>query len=244
MGNRLKVLEAEVRREEEAVYARLSALVADALPSVDAAARALAVADVRAATAKLARDHALVFPEVVDEPRLDLKRARHLLLALDLPHVVPSDLVLEAGRAIVVSGPNAGGKTVALKTMGLAALMVRAGMPVPCAEGSTVGLFDVVLTDVGDDQSLQKNLSTFSAHVSNLAAILARDDARRARPARRARRRDRSARGRGARGGRARQPVRARRGGGGDDALRGAQGARARRRALRRTRASASTSRR
>jgi DNA mismatch repair protein MutS2 len=172
MGNRLKVLEAEVRREEEAVYARLTGLVSDALPSVEAAARALAVADVRAATARLARDQSLVFPAIVDEPVLDLRRARHLLLALDLPHVVPSDLTLGAGHAIVVSGPNAGGKTVALKTMGLAALMVRAGIPVPCAEGSVVGLFDVVLTDVGDDQSLQKNLSTFSAHVSNLAAIL------------------------------------------------------------------------
>jgi DNA mismatch repair protein MutS2 len=172
MGNRLKVLEAEVRREEEAVYTRLTGLVSDALSSVEAAARALALADVRAATARLARDQELVFPEVVDEPRLDLRRARHLLLALDLPHVVPSDLTLEAGRAIVVSGPNAGGKTVALKTMGLAALLVRAGVPVPCAEGSVVGLFDVVLTDVGDDQSLQKNLSTFSAHVSNLSGIL------------------------------------------------------------------------
>jgi DNA mismatch repair protein MutS2 len=172
MGNRLKVLEAEVKREEDAIYARLTALVADALPSVDGAAQALAIADVRAATARLAQDHGLVFPEIVDEPRLDLKRARHLLLALDLPHVVPSDLELEAGRAIVVSGPNAGGKTVALKTMGLAALMVRAGIPVPCAEGSTVGLFDVVLTDVGDDQSLQKNLSTFSAHISNISTIL------------------------------------------------------------------------
>ncbi len=77
-----------------------------------------------------------------------------------------------SGRAIVVSGPNAGGKTVALKTLGLAALMVRAGLPVACDEGSVVGLFDVVLTDVGDEQSLQKNLSTFSAHVSNLAAAL------------------------------------------------------------------------
>jgi DNA mismatch repair protein MutS2 len=172
MGNRLKVLEAEVKREEEAVYARLTALVADALPSVEAAARALAVADVRAATAKLAHEQAMVFPEIVDQPRIDLKRGRHLLLALDLPHVVPSDLVLEAGRAIVVSGPNAGGKTVALKTMGLAALMVRAGIPVPCDAGSVVGLFDVVLTDVGDDQSLQKNLSTFSAHISNISTIL------------------------------------------------------------------------
>jgi DNA mismatch repair protein MutS2 len=127
---------------------------------------------VRAATAKLAHEYALVVPDVVDEPRLDLRRARHLLLALDLPEVVPSDLALEAGRAIIVSGPNAGGKTVALKTMGLAALMVRSGLPVPCDQGSAVGLFDVVLTDVGDDQSLQKNLSTFSAHVSNLAEIL------------------------------------------------------------------------
>jgi len=172
MGNRLKVLEADVKREEEAVYARLTAVVSDALPSVEAAARALALADVRVATSKLARDLALVFPEIVDEPRLLLKGARHLLLALDLPHVVASDLSLEAGRAIVVSGPNAGGKTVALKTMGLAALMVRAGIPVACDEGSSVGLFDVVLTDVGDDQSLQKNLSTFSAHVSNVSAIL------------------------------------------------------------------------
>jgi DNA mismatch repair protein MutS2 len=172
MGNRLKVLEADVKREEEAVYARLTVLVGDALPSVEAAARALALADVRAATAKLARDAALIFPELVDEPRLDLKLARHVLLALDLPSVVPSDLSLGAGRAIVVSGPNAGGKTVALKTMGLTALMARAGVPVACAAGSVVGLFDVVLTDVGDDQSLQKNLSTFSAHVSNLVGIL------------------------------------------------------------------------
>jgi DNA mismatch repair protein MutS2 len=172
MGNRLKVLEADVRREEEAVYARLTTLIADALPSVTAAARALALADVRRATATLARDLALVFPEVVDDARLDLRRARHPLLALDLPHVVPSDLSVSSGSAVVVSGPNAGGKTVALKTMGLAALMVRAGMPIACADGSVVGLMDVVLTDVGDDQSLQKNLSTFSAHVKNLGEVL------------------------------------------------------------------------
>ena len=71
-----------------------------------------------------------------------------------------------------MSGPNAGGKTVALKTMGLTALMVRAGLPVACASGSTVGIFEVVLTDVGDDQNLTKNLSTFSAHVRNLVRIL------------------------------------------------------------------------
>jgi len=173
MGNRLKVLDAEVKREEQAVYARLTGLLGDVLPSVEAACGALALADVRAATARLAQELSLVFPDVVDEPRLDLKRARHPLLALEMAdRVVPSDLAIEAGRGVVVSGPNAGGKTVALKTMGLAALMVRAGMPVACAEGTTVGLLDVVLTDVGDDQSLHKNLSTFSAHVKNLVEVL------------------------------------------------------------------------
>jgi DNA mismatch repair protein MutS2 len=185
MGNRLKVLEAEVQREEQAIYAKLSDRIGESLPSVVAALDALARADVRAATARLAEDLHLTFPEITDEARLDLRAARHPLLLLDtaetsasgrfsvdLEKVVPSDLAITARRAIVVSGPNAGGKTVALKTMGLVALLVRAGLPVPCGDGSVVGIFEVVLTDVGDDQSLTKSLSTFSAHVRNLARIL------------------------------------------------------------------------
>jgi DNA mismatch repair protein MutS2 len=172
MGNRLKVLEAEVQREEIAVYTRLSSLLGDSLSSVEAAVVAIARADVRSATARLAAELALVFPTVTDDGSLDLRAARHPLLALDGVAVVPSDVALASGKAVVVSGPNAGGKTVALKAMGLAALMLRAGLPVACGAGSTLGLFDVVLTDVGDDQSLHANLSTFSAHVRNLAAIL------------------------------------------------------------------------
>lgn len=185
MGNRLKVLEAEVQREEQAIYASLSDRIGESLPSVVAALDALARADVRAATAHLARELHLVFPAITDEARLELHAARHPLLLLDsaagdagapfevrLDAVVPSDLAIAARRAMVVSGPNAGGKTVALKTMGLVALMTRAGLPVPCADGSVVGVFEVVLTDVGDDQSLTKSLSTFSAHVQNLARIL------------------------------------------------------------------------
>lgn len=192
MGNRLKVLEAEVQREEIAIYTRLSSRIGDALPSVVGAIDALARADVRAGTARLAQDLRLSFPTITDEARLDLAVARHPLLLLDvleaIPEappratavaaagafdvVVPSDLKIAARRAVVVSGPNAGGKTVALKAMGLTALMVRAGLPVACAAGSTVGIFDVVLTDVGDDQNLTKNLSTFSAHVRNLVRIL------------------------------------------------------------------------
>ena len=172
MGNRLKVLEGDVQREELVVFTRLSSRLVEVLPSLQGACDALCRADLRGAVAKLAIGNRLEFPELDPAPRLDLRTARHLLLQLELHAVVPSDLAIEKGRAMIVSGPNAGGKIVALKTMGLAALLVRAGLPVACAEGSTVGWFDVVLTDVGDDQSLHKNLSTFSAHVRNLAAIL------------------------------------------------------------------------
>lgn len=172
MGNRLKVLEAEVQREEIAIYTQLSDRIGEKLASVLAAVEALARADVRAATAKLADELELTFPKISDEARLELRAARHPLLLLDSEKVIPSNLSIAPRRAMVVSGPNAGGKTVALKTMGLVALMVRAGLPVPCGEGSVVGIFEVVLTDVGDDQSLTKSLSTFSAHVRNLMSIL------------------------------------------------------------------------
>jgi DNA mismatch repair protein MutS2 len=174
MGNRLKVLEGEVAREEEAIYARLSARLCAKLPSVLGAAEAMARLDVCAAVARLADEQRLHYATIVDEPRLSLVRARHLLLGLVLPGVVASDLEARPARAVVLSGPNAGGKTVALKTLGLSALLVRAGLPLPCDEGSEAGIFHVVLTDVGDDQSLQKSLSTFSAHVQNVAAILSR----------------------------------------------------------------------
>lgn len=172
MGNRLKMLDADVQREEIAVYTHLSSLLSDALPSLEACREAIAKADLREATARLADEIALKFPDVIDQPKIDLRGARHPILALDLPKVVPSDLEIASGRAMIISGPNAGGKTVALKTLGLAALMIRAGLPVACDEGSTVGIFEVVLSDVGDDQSLTKSLSTFSAHISNIASIL------------------------------------------------------------------------
>jgi DNA mismatch repair protein MutS2 len=173
MGNRQKMLNAEVAREEEAIYAALSVEVAESVGSVAAATTALAHADVRAASAKLAKELGLTFPDLAGaEGEIELRAARHPLLALDGVDVVPSDLAVRGGRAVVISGPNAGGKTVALKTLGLAALMVRAGLPVPAKDASQVSVFDVVLTDVGDDQNLHKNLSTFSAHVKNLAAVL------------------------------------------------------------------------
>lgn len=172
MGNRLKVLDGEVSREEIAIYTQLSALLSERLPSVQRAVEIVAEADVLRAIAELAGAYRLRFPEIVPEASIQLIAARHPLLVFEKVAVVPSDLSVQSGNAVIVSGPNAGGKTVALKTLGLCAVMVRAGLPIPCQDGSSLGLFDAVLTDVGDDQSLQKNLSTFSAHVKNLVGVL------------------------------------------------------------------------
>ncbi|UCH29245.1 MAG: Smr/MutS family protein, partial [Myxococcales bacterium] len=112
------------------------------------------------------------FVELCEEPRIALREARHPLLVMKGIEVVPNDLALAGGEALVISGPNAGGKTVALKMLGLAALMTRAGLPVPVGEGSTCGFFSPVLAAVGDEQSLARNLSTFSAHLVTLQGVL------------------------------------------------------------------------
>src|SRR5262249_51199366 len=87
--------------------------------------------------------------------------------------VVAIDLRLSGGRGLVISGPNAGGKTVALKCIGLAVWMARAGIPIPADPKSRVGWFEPVLTDIGDEQSLARSLSTFSAHAPRLSSYLA-----------------------------------------------------------------------
>jgi DNA mismatch repair protein MutS2 len=177
-GNRLRLAEAEMEREVARILAVLTDLVRERVAPLRAACDALDHADLRVASARLGLDLRGTFPALVDDAHITLRGARHPLLALDGVPVVANDLALASGRALVISGPNAGGKTVALKTLGLAALMVRAGLPVPAEEGSACGFFARVLTDVGDDQSLTKNLSTFSAHVTNVAAILEVSDAR------------------------------------------------------------------
>src|SRR6185312_10999936 len=149
MGNRQKILDNQVAQEEQAIYASLSSRVADSVEQTAAAVRALAHADLRGAAAKLTKDLHLTFPEIAAPTAsggasIELRGARHPLLALDGIDVIPSDLAVGAGRAMVVSGPNAGGKTVALKTLGLAALMLRAGLPIPAKDGSRVAIFSVV----------------------------------------------------------------------------------------------------
>lgn len=173
LGNQLKVNVAELEREEARVLADLSERVRRDVELVEAAHDACVMADLLSAIVRMANDLQAVSVEIDSEPVIELHAARHPLLSLAGTGVVPNDLTLRAGRVLVVSGPNAGGKTVALKTLGLAAVMVRAGLPLPVREGSRVGWFDPITCDVGDDQSLARNLSTFSAHVTNLAAVLA-----------------------------------------------------------------------
>ena len=156
-GNRLKMAQAEQEREEARILAELSDHVRDVLPALEAAIDALDLADLRQASARLGVDLGGRVLPLEREPVLDLK-----------------NIPVSAGAVLILSGPNAGGKTVALKTLGLAALMMRAGLPIACADGSRAGFFHEVLTDVGDSQSLVKNLSTFSAHMTNVAAILRR----------------------------------------------------------------------
>lgn len=171
-SNRLTMAIAEQEREEARILAVLADLVRERLTDVVVAADAIDHADLRSAMARFGRDIGGRVLPLVPDARIDLRDARHPLLVLDEVRVVPNDVAIESGRALIISGPNAGGKTVALKLLGLAAMMMRAGLPIPAAEGSVVGFFDTVLSDVGDEQSLSKNLSTFSAHVRRLVRIL------------------------------------------------------------------------
>jgi DNA mismatch repair protein MutS2 len=181
LNNRLKLAELEVAEEERRILAQLSHLVEDALPRIQTNLEVLAVLDLIEAGARLSSDLRATAPELVpigDGATLDLRRARHPLMVLaelgkpEPRLIVPNDVVLAVGQTLVVSGPNAGGKTVALKLAGLLTLMARAGLHLPAQEGSRVPWFSTALSDIGDDQSIERDLSTFSAHVLALHAFL------------------------------------------------------------------------
>lgn len=174
-NNRLQTLLRDVQREEERILRQLSALVRDSRAELAGNQAILAVLDLRQATARFAAEIDAAIPVLSERPGLDLAAARHPLLALKFGSaVVPIDLRLdEATRVLVVSGPNTGGKTVALKTAGLLVLMARAGLPLPCLPGSRLYPFAPVLADIGDEQSIEHSLSTFSGHLVRVRDILA-----------------------------------------------------------------------
>ena len=123
------------------------------------------------ACASLAMQMRAERPRIIKEPYLELKKARHPLIPKE--KVVPIDIVIGGGnKTLIITGPNTGGKTVSLKTLGLFSLMMQSGLQVPLLEGSVMGIFSEVLVDIGDEQSIEASLSTFSSHMVNVSGIL------------------------------------------------------------------------
>jgi DNA mismatch repair protein MutS2 len=182
LNNRLKVAEIDIRRESRRILEALAAAVSAAALLLRTDRDTLARLDVIAASARLGVAYDGMPVEIVDQPLVELTSLRHPLLALraasEKRTITANTLVLgdvpgaSKAKALVISGPNAGGKTVLLKSVGLAVLLARAGLHVPVAASSRVGFFHRVLADIGDQQSVRGDLSTFSAHLANLAGIL------------------------------------------------------------------------
>lgn len=173
LNNRKKLAECEVADEERRIFVRLSGWVAEEADAFEQGLVAAERLDLVAAAAILADELVASAPAIDDAPRVALLHARHPLMLLAGRRCVANDVTVAAGGTLLVSGPNAGGKTVALKTTGLCALMTRAGLHVPAEAGSVMGWFTDVRSDIGDAQSLEANLSTFTGHVAELRAYLA-----------------------------------------------------------------------
>ncbi len=172
LNNQLKRAELDVQRETLRILRELSARAATSLPAIEDNLALLEQLDLAFARGAFSLETQSVEPELGDEGVLRLPQLRHPLLAAD--RVVANDVRLDGEHhVLVLSGPNAGGKTVLMKAVGLAALFVRAGLHVPTSAGSRVDLAERLLADIGDEQDLRENLSTFSAHVANLARIVA-----------------------------------------------------------------------
>ncbi|HSJ57997.1 MAG TPA: endonuclease MutS2, partial [Anaerolineae bacterium] len=177
LGNRWRELQIEEQKEVERILADLSAQVADNADELIWTVEALAELDMIVARGRYANELDAAAPIMVpyksryDTATLDLRQARHPLLDPDL--VVPIDVYLREGvRALVITGPNTGGKTVSLKTVGLMAAMAQAGMHLPVSDGSELSVFEGLYADIGDEQSIEQSLSTFSSHLTNIITIL------------------------------------------------------------------------
>ncbi len=181
LNNRLEGLLADEEAEVERILRALSHRCAAEGDALAADVEVLAELDFIAARAGYGLAYRAVVPRITPEPVLELRGARHplLLASRAADRVVPVDFALGDGyRGMVISGPNNGGKTVALKTAGLLAAMGLAGVPIPVAEGSAVGPFEQIFADIGDESSIEGNLSTFTAHMANVRRFLDAADGR------------------------------------------------------------------
>jgi len=177
-NNAIRELEYEERREINRILTRLTDQLRPYLPELNKAYQFLGLMDFLRAKAKLASQMNAIAPKFENRTMVDWRAARHPLLHLAFQKqgksVVPLDLELNAQqRILIISGPNAGGKSVSLKTVGLIQYMYQCGLLVPMREDSTMGFFQNVFIDIGDEQSLENDLSTYSSHLTNMRHFLA-----------------------------------------------------------------------
>ena len=174
-NNELKTLTAEEEHEIERILSALSAEVGECSSIISLNYRNLTELSYLFGAATLAMQMRAESPNIVKSRVIDLKRARHPLI--DRDRVVPIDVALGGEyKTLIITGPNTGGKTVTLKTLGLLTAMAQSGLEIPALESSTVGVFDSILVDIGDEQSIEASLSTFSSHMVNVVDILNRVD--------------------------------------------------------------------
>lgn len=176
-NNALRELELKEKKEIERILAELSSEAAAYRESIDLNYRMLVQLDVIFAKAKLAYRMNAWAPIMNDRGRVELRKARHPLI--DPKTVVPISLRLGTDfDSMIITGPNTGGKTVTLKTIGLLTLMAECGLHVPAGDGSVLSTFDAILADIGDEQSIAQSLSTFSSHMRTIVDVVAQCDDR------------------------------------------------------------------
>ncbi|MGB9803139.1 endonuclease MutS2 [Desulfofundulus sp.] len=171
-NNEVRRLQVAEKQEIARILSELSGAVSVRGEELTRSLEALGQLDFIMARARYGEQLDAVEPRLLPVPRLNLKRARHPLLS---GHVVPVSIHLGYGfDTLVITGPNTGGKTVTLKTVGLLVLMTQSGLHIPAGEGSETGIFNEVFADIGDEQSIEQSLSTFSSHMTNIIQILNR----------------------------------------------------------------------
>ena len=171
-NNRIRELEGEERRERMRILLEMTEYIRPEIPKILASEQFLADVDFLRAKALFAADIEAIVPEVHNKPMLDWREARHPILLLNFRkqgrEVVPLSIRLTDNRILVISGPNAGGKSVCLKTVALLQYMLQCGLAVPLSEASEMGFFEKLLLDIGDEQSIEDDLSTYSSHLRNM----------------------------------------------------------------------------
>ena len=176
LNNRQQNLLAQERREVRRILRNLSDLVRPEVDSIDAIATSLVELDFIQAKARLARAMKATEPQLTNDQSFLFLRARHPLI--DPKKVVANDIRLgEDYDTMLITGPNTGGKTITLKTAGILQLMAQSGLFIPAAEGSKAGVFRDICADIGDEQSIEQSLSTFSSHINDIVKIMKNVDA-------------------------------------------------------------------